>query len=111
MRMKKVFINKVFFGKEHPLEGLEKEKHKEFLKKCDDIFGADVFKKIYDYLVSQQILFVARKAENELQTSFGRGSINGLDIFFQEMKQLSDEYRILVKATDEMTEEEKYSVI
>lgn len=97
MRRKNVFINKIFVNLHDPLDAMEEKQKVEFLKNCSEIFNKKEFKDVYDDLVSKQIVFAAREANGDLQLSFARGSINGLDVILNQFKTYDAMYKDILE--------------
>lgn len=79
---KTVFINEIDL-----LGSLSDEDKKTFLNDCFAIFNKPVFLKVYNDLISKQMINIGRTVQNMDQLSFMRGSINGIDLFFEEIEK------------------------
>jgi len=112
MRKKNVFTNKIFYNVGDATDGLSKDERLSFLKEAHELFNGKILKKIYDALVSGQVLYAAREAKSLEQLALARGSINGLDIMYKAIEDYSNEYQDLLKnGGEEMSREESLKLI
>lgn len=111
MRRKNVFVNKIWLNATDPIEEMDDKSRVTFLKNCHEIFESVEFKKTYDSLVSRQVIFIAKEATNEIQMSFGRGTINGLDVMYQAMRDYSNMYKDILQKDETMEKDEVYRVL
>jgi len=112
MSRKKVYTNKIFFNVGDATDGMNNDAKLAFLKEASEIFNGKVIKKIYDALVSRQTIYVAREATTMEKMSFGRGSINGMDLFYQALEDYSNAYQDLISnGGNELSREDSLKMI
>lgn len=90
--MQDVFDKKIFLNEGDLVEKMEESEQLDFLGNCSQIFKNPVIKKIYDDLVCKQIIYAARKSGTMEELAFNRGTINGVDLFFDELKRFAGIY-------------------
>ena len=98
----------MFLNTELPDHYLEGDELREFLKQCSDIWDNGVIKKIYDALIAKQMLHIARNVKDDIELSFSRGSINGLDLLFNQLNEYHLNYKDIMKKKKGEGEEEEF---
>lgn len=63
-----------------------------FLSKVRDLYHNEAFRAITDYLVRNQIIYIAKEALNFNDVQFGRASINGIILVKDEVERLKAIY-------------------
>ena len=74
---------------------------KEFVKAVHLLSQSKELRLILNNLIKNQVLFVAQEAVDMDQMSFGRGTINGLSLFKEEIEKLSSIYMDSIKKEEE----------
>jgi len=64
-----------------------------FLAHCRDLRENPAFDPIMESLIRNQILFIAMESESNEETNFGRATINGLQLFRDELDRLVGIYK------------------
>lgn len=82
------------------IEDLSVEEYREFLNKAHEIWANPVFRKVKDHLMSAQVDYVARQAQDLRQMDFARASINGLSLIWEEFEHLNSLFENLNKKED-----------
>lgn len=82
------------------IEDLSVEEYREFLNKAHEIWVNPVFRKVKDHLMSAQVDYVARQAQDLRQMDFARASINGLSLIWEEFEHLNSLFENLNKKED-----------
>ena len=82
------------------IENLSMDDYKQFLTDAGTLFRNPTFKAVKDYLISCQIEFAAKEAQDMRQVDFARASINGISIMWEEFERLNGLYEEMVKKND-----------
>lgn len=89
-------------------EAMDEPTRKEYLRNAEEVWRNPVFKKEITMLIRKQENFIACWAEDEKQVLVGRGTINGVSLIEERLRELHSEY----EATKPVTESfDKHSVI
>lgn len=102
--------NKIYLGGERSyFESINEADRANFLMNCSAIFNNPSFKKVYEFLINDSVVWMAREAQDMNQLCVGRGTISGLDLFYNKMLGFSSEYEEM-KST-EFEEFDKHKII
>lgn len=69
------------------MQGWSKPKEATFLQEVVDLKDNKAYGKITRFLIKHQIDFTAKEADNMDEVSFGRGTINGITLFMEEVEK------------------------
>jgi hypothetical protein len=101
-------IEKIFINEEDFFAKFSEEDKKKFLMDCLELANKPVFFKVYEDLIGRQMINLSRKAQNMDQLCFMRGTINGIDLFFEEINKYAQQAQELAKNDGEF---DKFKVI
>jgi len=74
-------------------DNLSEEEKNELYENADAIFNNKSFETIKKYLINLQGNFTVKEALDMSQVAFGRATINGIILYFEEMERLANIHR------------------
>lgn len=90
----------------HFLDLTDKDKRALYINQLAQIFQMEVWDVMWKYHIDTQGNFIMRKADGDLQTLFGRATINGISLLRDEVQKGFDEYQEGRKPKDDFDPDE-----
>lgn len=87
-------------GVSHYMAGLKEDDREKMIKSVHRTLGSMHLKKIMDYICEKQIEFSITQAKNMEQVNFGRATINGIYLLYNELLSIDKLHNIKQKGED-----------
>ena len=82
------------------IRGMDEQEKKGHVAEIAKIHASQAFHREIESLIDQQVYFLAERALNDNELSFGRGTINGMRLIQERLLKLSLEHQERTKSQD-----------